>query len=728
MDRLIGGTEKDHFVLSGAEFFRGTLDGGEGVGNSLASEFNNGNWALTENYDGTLTVNQNALHFYNMQTLEGSGSDSLKGLSQKNVWHWSPEGGSVALDEPDAPDSFAIDFSGMNRLIGGGVADRLNSETDNGKWVMTEPHKGTLTVSGDELRFEDMQTLAGSGTDTLNRHEENNHWLITSTNGGMLLESDENGAGWIENGNTTYFSGMNALIGGSNSDHFAFGSDGAITGRIDGGGTDDGVINTIVGRDTDNYWEIGVADGAQRGSITDVTDTDDDPLGFTYLKEFTGIHSLVGGEGADQFVYMNGSDHIALDGGSGDDNGVDFSLLGSMDVRLNRDVMTDITNIQTLIGGGAGFTIGVVDGNSRWELDGEYSGVLLHDSSGDESFDAEYTFINFVELIGGSGVATLVADDVDNHWTLNSSDGGTLESRYSETEGEPAAQLTFSGMDRLIGGTEKDHFVLSGAEFFSGTLDGGEGVGNSLASEFNNGNWALTENYDGTVTVNQNALHFYNMQTLEGSGSDSLKGLSQKNVWHWSPEGGSVALDEPDAPDSFAIDFSGMNRLIGGGVADRLNSETDNGKWVMTEPHKGTLTVSGDELRFEDMQTLAGSGTDTLNRHEENNHWLITSTNGGMLLESDENGAGWIENRSEEHTSELQSRGHLVCRLLLEKKKNHRHGRPTAVGSEERPRRKVKTERAAAGSIACLKAKRKDTYEPQHRATSESRADTSQHR
>src|SRR5439155_22525797 len=29
--------------------------------------------------------------------------------------------------------------------------------------------------------------------------------------------------------------------------------------------------------------------------------------------------------------------------------------------------------------------------------------------------------------------------------------------------------------------------------------------------------------------------------------------------------------------------------------------------------------------------------------------------------------------RSEEHTSELQSRGHLVCRLLLEKKKNTIH-------------------------------------------------------
>ena len=34
-----------------------------------------------------------------------------------------------------------------------------------------------------------------------------------------------------------------------------------------------------------------------------------------------------------------------------------------------------------------------------------------------------------------------------------------------------------------------------------------------------------------------------------------------------------------------------------------------------------------------------------------------------------ENGDAWVEIRSEEHTSELQSRRNLVCRLLLEKKK-----------------------------------------------------------
>src|SRR5687768_18243172 len=38
--------------------------------------------------------------------------------------------------------------------------------------------------------------------------------------------------------------------------------------------------------------------------------------------------------------------------------------------------------------------------------------------------------------------------------------------------------------------------------------------------------------------------------------------------------------------------------------------------------------------------------------------------------------------RSEEHTSELQSRLHLVCRLLLEKKKRHSPSTPHAC---ERP-------------------------------------------
>src|SRR2546429_5720530 len=48
-------------------------------------------------------------------------------------------------------------------------------------------------------------------------------------------------------------------------------------------------------------------------------------------------------------------------------------------------------------------------------------------------------------------------------------------------------------------------------------------------------------------------------------------------------------------------------------------------------------------------------------------------------LASDEAFAGYWNRRSEEHTSELQSRLHLVCRLLLEKNQRTRQGRLQAA-------------------------------------------------
>src|SRR5258708_10010150 len=55
--------------------------------------------------------------------------------------------------------------------------------------------------------------------------------------------------------------------------------------------------------------------------------------------------------------------------------------------------------------------------------------------------------------------------------------------------------------------------------------------------------------------------------------------------------------------------------------------------------------------------------------------------------------AGAIAGRSEEHTSELQSPDHLVCRLLLEKKKHIRQRREPehALCALRRKERKQKT-------------------------------------
>src|SRR5690625_2579006 len=46
----------------------------------------------------------------------------------------------------------------------------------------------------------------------------------------------------------------------------------------------------------------------------------------------------------------------------------------------------------------------------------------------------------------------------------------------------------------------------------------------------------------------------------------------------------------------------------------------------------------------------------------------VTGVTGHVAIHLQENKNGGGKERSEEHTSELQSRGHLVCRLLLEKK------------------------------------------------------------
>src|SRR5690625_5691356 len=51
--------------------------------------------------------------------------------------------------------------------------------------------------------------------------------------------------------------------------------------------------------------------------------------------------------------------------------------------------------------------------------------------------------------------------------------------------------------------------------------------------------------------------------------------------------------------------------------------------------------------------------------------WSLPATGEARVLASAPGGLSVMGQhpRSEEHTSELQSRGHLVCRLLLEKKK-----------------------------------------------------------
>ena len=76
-----------------------------------------------------------------------------------------------------------------------------------------------------------------------------------------------------------------------------------------------------------------------------------------------------------------------------------------------------------------------------------------------------------------------------------------------------------------------------------------------------------------------------------------------------------------------------------------------------------TATTEIYTLSLHDALPIRLAGIKHLNRLEQvlaRNEWSDPDVAEGLMLDN---------NRSEEHTSELQSLRHLVCRLLLEKKK-----------------------------------------------------------
>src|SRR5690625_6690574 len=93
---------------------------------------------------------------------------------------------------------------------------------------------------------------------------------------------------------------------------------------------------------------------------------------------------------------------------------------------------------------------------------------------------------------------------------------------------------------------------------------------------------------------------------------------------------------------------------------------------------EGTLSVVKD-LGLKDYFTgqvpiVSGEISEDFTYYFANSEQVPSAVGAGVLINPDHSvlaAGGFIIQvmRSEEHTSELQSRGHLVCRLLLEKKK-----------------------------------------------------------
>src|SRR5437899_2752655 len=129
----------------------------------------------------------------------------------------------------------------------------------------------------------------------------------------------------------------------------------------------------------------------------------------------------------------------------------------------------------------------------------------------------------------------------------------------------------------------------------------------------------------------------------------------------------------------------GLILIVGGavfGLATALRGQAESGDWTIRrsdEPGKVEVSImdsrgghhfhSSSEREAKEL-----TGLDLSKPGRQDVHFTIMRDAGRFECEGfvkDGEGAG-IFHRSEEHTSELQSLRHLVCRLLLEKKKKNK--------------------------------------------------------
>src|SRR2546429_4361791 len=107
---------------------------------------------------------------------------------------------------------------------------------------------------------------------------------------------------------------------------------------------------------------------------------------------------------------------------------------------------------------------------------------------------------------------------------------------------------------------------------------------------------------------------------------------------------------------------SRIDTLVDSIIDEKLKAGVDAGQKALLESLRGKVAIANARHTYKKYQELFGGARwqalASKGAQTQRLLWASTSTKNPKF-------------RSEEHTSELQSRLHLVCRLLLEKKKTH---------------------------------------------------------
>ncbi len=531
-ETLISGSGNDTILFENGAVFTGSIITNSGIDTLDLSKYTTAvDIELTGvgTNEGFKGYEHNIIgYFDNVENVVGSQSsgDILRGLNEPATWNLltSTSGNYLSLDRTlgfssiellkggSDQDKFVfadgVTFSGS--IDGGAGKDILSNALSAAPITVTLTGIGTLdgfngtqpTLTGSFANIDRLEGSLAAG-DTLNGLDSESLWKIAPN--GMETYSSC--------GRTLEYVGIETLQGGSKEDRFAFLGDAVHNGSI----------NTGLGYDTLDYSAYGSAvqinltalsglDGFA-GSATGITGgfsnvnalvaspysdkltgIDDASLwniktdfGGTYSSsgnklDYSGVESLAGGSGSDQFVIANAvTQGGTIDGGAGS-NSLDYSLRNTP----------------------ANFSLSGM---------GSVTGFSGTESSLNAKFD------NITELIGSSLSDTLTGLNQNSVWDI------LADGTENYLSGGNALHIT--NIESLTGGSAQDTFRVEPGSNFLGTINGGLGS-----------NWLDYSNYFTPVSVNLTTGSATDLVTgnyrnianvIGGAGNDLLIGDAKDN-------------------------------------------------------------------------------------------------------------------------------------------------------------------------------------------------------
>jgi filamentous hemagglutinin family protein len=350
--------------------------------------------------------------------------------------------------------------------------------------------------------------------------------------------------------------------------------------------------DTLIAPDAVNSWTV---TSQNTGTINGAT--------------FSDFPNLTGGSDDDTFTVSGIGSIAGLFDGGGNVTGdtVDYSAATSIvTVTLN----TDVVNIESLIGGGADYTLVADNVATIWDVssqnDGTVAGVSFTDFSnltgGSDSDDFTLSGGSVTGTIdGGAGTDSLTANNTLNNWNILSANGGNVDGVFA-----------FSNIENLTGGGGTDSFLLI-AGSISGTIDGGAGS-DSLAADDVANIWNITGNDAGNVT---GVGAFISMENLNGrnntddfsiadgfSISGTIDGGDDNDTVDLSAQTGAVLVDLAGTSYANIEQFTG-NATDGTLVGDNVVND-----WVINAAFDGVDDGTVGAVTFIDFNNLTG-GTDS---------------------------------------------------------------------------------------------------------------------